>query len=182
MMRGIKLKALAGLVGVALAGFASLAQADDQGTQGGIGIHYGIGDHFQRFNLQYETPSIWTIPLGSSWGRIDVTPEIGVAYWLANGGDKPKSVWQLNAIPMFRWWATQQFYVEAGVGPTLFSRTYFAGRNYSTAFQFGDHIGAGFLIDKHNRVGVRISHFSNASIKTPNPGFTMVQATYTYQF
>jgi lipid A 3-O-deacylase len=83
---------------------------------------------------------------------------------------------------MFRWWATDNFFVEAGVGATLFSRTTFANKNISTAFQFGDHIGAGFLLNKNNRIGVRISHFSNASIKRPNPGLDLVQLTYLYQY
>ncbi|HEY0294062.1 MAG TPA: acyloxyacyl hydrolase [Bordetella sp.] len=159
-----------------------MAQADGEGTQGGIGIHYGFGDRFSRFNLQYETPSVWTYSFGGNWGRVDLTPEIGVAYWHAHSGNSPSSVWQLNAIPMFRWWTSEHFYIEAGAGPTLFSRVAFAGRYYSSAFQFGDHIGVGYLIDKHNRIGVRISHFSNASIKEPNPGMTMAQVTYTYQF
>ena len=183
---GFKSRILASLAGLALAGLASVAQADGAaGTQGGFGIHLGSGDRYSRFELQYETPSIWTQSFGGSLGRLDITPEVGLAYWHAHDGEPgPGSVWQLNLIPMFRWWlgSSQRFYVEAGVGPTVFNHVRFADKNYSTAFQFGDHIGMGYLLDKHSRIGLRYSHFSNADIKEPNPGFEVIQATYTYEF
>ncbi|EWM51682.1 lipid A 3-O-deacylase family protein [Bordetella holmesii 30539] len=83
---------------------------------------------------------------------------------------------------MFRWWATDRFYLEAGVGATVFSHTSFADKRIGSAFQFGDHVGLGFLLTQNSRVGVRYSHFSNANIKKPNPGLDVVQLTYTYQF
>ncbi|WP_019936279.1 acyloxyacyl hydrolase [Bordetella sp. FB-8] len=190
MLSDIKFRVLAGLAGLALTGIASTVQAqtqaqtDSAGVRGGIGIHYGLGNRYSRLGLQYETSPIWTYSFGGSLGRVDLTPEIGVAYWQAHGRQQPSSVWQLSAIPMFRWWlgASQRFYVEAGIGPTVFSHTAFADKHYSTAFQFGDHIGMGYLLDRHSRVGMRFSHFSNADIKTPNPGMDVIQATYTYQF
>ncbi len=159
------------------------AQAS-QGTQGGVSVHAGAGDHYQRLGINYETPSFWTHRFGSDWGRLDLVGELGVAYWQADGSRHAGHVWQLNAIPMLRWWlgASERMYLEAGVGPTLFSTTRFADENISTAFQFGDHFGAGFLINDANRIGIRYSHFSNASIKRPNPGLDVIQLTYTYQF
>lgn len=162
--------------GLALAGAAGLAQAQ------GIGLHYGYNSDYQRLTLQYETPAVWSYDLGSTFGRIDLTGEFGASYWWADGGRYRQNVWQLNAIPMFRWWTGGNFYIEAGVGATLFNHTTFGDKNISTAFQFGDHIGAGFQIDKNSRIGLRISHFSNASIKKPNPGLDLVQLTYLYQF
>jgi lipid A 3-O-deacylase len=190
MRHGIKSRILIGIAGLAMAGLAPLAQAQSQlqagspGGQGGVGIHLGFGNRYTRLGLQYETSSLWTHSFGGSLGRIDLTPEFGVAYWRAHDGQQPSSVWQLSAIPMFRWWIgqSQRFYIEAGVGPTVFNRTSFAGKNYATAFQFGDHIGMGYLLDRHSRVGVRVSHYSNADIKTPNPGMEVIQATYSYQF
>lgn len=190
MLRSVKPKILIGLAGLALAGFAppALAQTQPQasglGSQGGIGVQFGLGNRYTRLGLQYETASLWTYSFGGSLGRVDLTPEFGVARWQAHDGQQPGSVWQLSAIPMFRWWmgASQRFYVEAGVGPTVFNHTSFANKHYSTAFQFGDHIGMGYLLDKHSRIGVRFSHYSNADIKTPNPGLEVIQATYSYQF
>lgn len=179
-MQSTKKKMLTRLVGLALASVATFASAQSsEGTQGGISAHYGIGDHYQRFTLSYETPSIWTYQFGGNWGRLDLTPELGASYWWANSGRSPGHVWQLNAIPMFRWWTGERFYLEAGIGATVFSSTRFANENISTAFQFGDHVGMGFLLTPNNRIGVRYSHFSNASIKRPNPGLDTVQLTYT---
>ncbi len=179
----IKKSLLSGAVGLALLGATAFAQAQSTtGTQGGIGLHYGIGDHYQRFTLNYETPSVWTHQFGGNWGRVDLTGEFGVSYWWADGSRSPSNVWQFNAIPMFRWWTSDRFYLEAGIGATAFSSTYFADKTISTAFQFGNHAGMGFLLTPNNRIGVRYSHFSNGSIKTPNPGLDIVQLTYTYQF
>lgn len=169
------------LAALSLAGLVCTAQAQEA-TQGGIGLHYGVGDHYQRTELVYETPGLQLFKSDGNWGRVDLTGEFGVAYWTANGSRSPSHVWQFNAIPMFRWWMSERFYVEAGIGATAFTHTRFADENISTAFQFGDHIGMGFLVTPNNRLGLRYSHFSNASIKRPNPGLDVLQLTYTYQF
>lgn len=174
-------KLRAALAALSFAGLTGAAQAQEA-TQGGIGLHYGVGEHYQRAELVYETPGLQLYKFGGNWGRIDLTGEFGAAYWWASGSRSPSSVWQFNAIPMFRWWMTERFYVEAGIGATAFTSTKFADEKISTAFQFGDHLGLGFLITPKNRLGLRYSHFSNASIKRPNPGLDVVQLTYTYQF
>ncbi|CAM4362894.1 Lipid A deacylase [Bordetella tumbae] len=170
---------LAAAAALSLAGLACSAQAQ---SQGGIGLHYGVGDHYSRTELVYETPSLELYRFGGNWGHIDLNGEFGAAYWSANGSRDPSHVWQFNAIPMFRWWMSDRFYVEAGIGATLFTHTRFADENISTAYQFGDHVGLGFLVTPNNRLGLRYSHFSNASIKRPNPGLDVLQLTYTYQF
>ena len=66
-MQSTKKKMLTRLVGLALAGVATFASAQSsEGTQGGVSAHYGIGDHYQRFTLSYETPSIWTYQFGGN--------------------------------------------------------------------------------------------------------------------
>ncbi|WZB70593.1 acyloxyacyl hydrolase [Achromobacter xylosoxidans] len=177
-----KKKTLASLVGLVLAGAAAMASAQSEGTQGGVTLQYGVGDHYKRYTLNYETASVWTHQFGGNWGRLDLTPEFGASYWTTDGSRTPGHAWQFSAIPMFRWWAGERFYLEAGIGATLFSTTRFANENISTAFQFGDHVGMGFLLTPNNRIGLRYSHFSNASIKRPNPGLDAVQISYTYQF
>lgn len=161
---------------------ATSAAANSLGPQGGVSLHYGVGEHYKRYTLNYETAPIWTTAFGGSWGRLDLTPELGASYWTADGSRSPGNAWQFSAIPMFRWWASERFYIEAGVGATVFTRTRFADKNIGSAFQFGDHIGVGFLLTPNNRIGLRYSHFSNAGIKRPNPGLDTVQVTYTYQF
>ncbi len=76
----------------------------------------------------------------------------------------------------------ERFYIEAGIGATVLNHASFADKDLGSAFQFGDHIGLGFLVTPQSRLGLRYSHFSNAGIKTPNPGLDVTQVTYTYQF
>jgi lipid A 3-O-deacylase len=181
-----KNKIIAGaLVSLAMACVAPASQAqqaDAPGTHGGVSVQMGVGQKYNRTELNYEMAPVWSYTFGGNWGKVDLTPEFGVAYWWAHSGSHPSSVWQANAIPMFRWWLGDRFYLEGGVGATLFSSTKFADKEISTAYQFGDHIGFGFQLTQNSRLGLRYSHFSNASIKRPNPGLDVTQVTYTYLF
>jgi lipid A 3-O-deacylase len=89
---------------LALLYIAPFAHAQAEGTQGGVSVNYGIGNHYRRTTLNYETPAGWSYQLGGSGGRIDLTGELGLSYWQANGSRSPGELWQLSAIPMFRWW------------------------------------------------------------------------------
>ena len=155
---------------------APLAQAQ----AAAYGLHYGKGRDTQRLTLNTESAPVWSTPLGI--GRLDLTRELGVAYWHAERGAGSRNMLQLNAIPMFRWWATDRIYLEGGIGLTLLSTTRFAGRELSTAFQFGDHLGLGFQLTPQTRLGARISHFSNGSIKSPNAGLDVNQITLTHSY
>src|SRR5690606_21385354 len=127
--------------------------------------------------LAWESPSLWTYHW-DGYGRLDLVAELGAAYWMANGSRSPSNVWQFSATPMIRWSWNERFYLEAGVGATVFSRTDFADKHLSAAFQFGDHIGVGAYLSDTSRLGLRLSHFSNAGIKEPNTGLNILQLTY----
>lgn len=151
-------------------------------SQGGISVRAGYGDHYKRAEVAWESPSLWSYQFSGGHGRLDIVGELGAAYWMADGSRSPSNAWQFSAIPFLRWTWSDRYYLEAGVGPTVFSRTHFAGKNISTAFQFGDHIGVGAYLSDSSRIGLRYSHFSNASIKKPNPGLNVLQLIYTYQY
>ncbi|ANN78813.1 acyloxyacyl hydrolase [Bordetella flabilis] len=183
MNNGHKNKILAGaLAALALACATPAAQAQDVGSRGGVSLQMGVGEKYNRATANYETAPLWNYTFGGNWGRLDLTGELGVSYWWAHEGAHPSNAWQFSAIPMFRWWLTDRFFLEGGVGPTVFNKTRFADKTISTAFQFGDHIGVGFQLTPQSRLSLRYSHFSNASIKTPNPGLDVTQLTYTYLF
>lgn len=147
----------------------------------GVGLRFGYNEDYRKIALTYDTPVFWSYESASGWGRVDLGAELAVAYWRAAHGE-PDSMWQLSATPMLRWWPSDIFFVEAGVGATVLSKTHFADRDLSTAFQFGNHIGLGTVIDGRHRIGLRYSHFSNAGIKKPNPGLDLLTLTYTYRF
>ncbi len=169
------------LAGLSLVIATPVAMSADWST-GGVGLRYGAGSNYQRATLNYETPTLWDYNLGGNWGRLEVTGEAGVSYWWASGSRKPSTAVQLHATPFLRWWIGERFFIEGGIGATVFNKTRFADKTISTAFQFGDQIGIGFLMTPNSKIGLRYAHFSNASIKTPNPGLDIVELGYTYRF
>jgi lipid A 3-O-deacylase len=174
-------KIVGALAGLLLAVTAPFAHAEGN-DNGGIGLRAGLGDHYNRYTGSYETPNWWRYDFGGNWGHISLSGDLSLSYWKANSGYSPSSMWQVAATPFFRWWLSDQFFFEAGVGPSLFSKTRFADKNISTAFQFADQIGLGYQLTPSNRISLRYSHFSNASIKRPNPGLDVTELTYTYSF
>ena len=146
-----------------------------------VGFRLGVGDHYQRAELAWESPSFWTHRFEGG-SRLDLVGELGVAYWHADGSRDPGSVWQFSAIPFLRWTWSDRYYIEGGIGATVFSHASFANKNLSTAFQFGDHIGVGMFVTPNSRVSLRFSHFSNAGIKRPNPGLNILQLNYSLQY
>ncbi|RTZ45836.1 acyloxyacyl hydrolase [Candidimonas sp. SYP-B2681] len=171
---------------VAIAGaMMAFAISDVLATEtmvGGISVRAGVGEHYQRIELAWESPSLWRHQFSGGYGRLDLIAEVGAAYWKAKGSRSPSDSWQFSAIPILRWTLNERYYIEAGVGPTAFTRTRFADKVISTAFQFGDHIGVGAYLSNTSRLGLRFSHFSNASIEKSNPGLNIVQLTYTYRY
>lgn len=155
------------------------AEPADSSRSGAWSLQYGAGSSMHRFTVNYETAPLWSYPAGGT--RISLVGELGVSYWRYDGHpeNSHREAWQLSAIPMFQWWFTRQFYIEGGIGATVFNTTRFAGKNISTAFQFGDHIGVGFKLNDSVRLNARYSHFSNAGIKRPNPGLDIFQVGVT---
>jgi lipid A 3-O-deacylase len=172
----------AGLV-LALASGWSGVQAQTSIAEGGVGLHFGLGGagSYKRVTLSYETAPWWTTGTSEfASSHLDLTGEIGVSYWWST--HRPSHVWQFSAVPILRWWWTDSFFMEAGVGPSLFSRTRFSDRNLSTAFQFDTLVGLGLQLTPDSRLSFRVNHTSNAGIKMPNRGMNVMQLTYSYQF
>jgi hypothetical protein len=74
-------------------------------------------------------------------------------------------------------------YAELGIGAHVMTKTYNNNDDrLSTAFQFGDHIGVGYVFNKNWEVAVKMQHFSNASIKKPNSGVDYGVVKLAYRF
>lgn len=175
------LAAVAQPAGVSGIGGSTQVSAQALASTQGWGIRLGYDPDYSKVTFLYETPNIWGYQFQSGWGRVGLNIELGVSYWKATRG-RSESMGQLGAIPMLRWWPNESFYLEVGSGPTVLNRSEFAGRELSTRFQFGSHLGIGLLVDKTHRIGIRYSHYSNADIKKPNPGLDLFELAYTYQF
>lgn len=73
------------------------------------------------------------------------------------------------------------FYAEAGIGAHVLSDLYDNdGKQLSTRFQFGDHVGVGYVFQNRLDIGVSVQHFSNGGFKKPNDGvnFAIIRLSY----
>lgn len=74
-------------------------------------------------------------------------------------------------------------YLEAGVGAHVLSDLDVGtGSDFSTRFQFGDHVGIGMRFGEGGRydLGVRVQHLSNGGLREPNPGINLVMLRLQY--
>ena len=99
--------------------------------------------------------------------------------------DATQNITDIGLTPVFRFQSDtlKGWYGEAGIGAHLLSKLYDNnGRRLSTAFEFGDHIGIGYVFANSLDLGVKYQHFSNGGIKEPNNGvnFTVVRASYSF--
>ena len=126
---------------------------------------------------------------GFAGGHAEVFWEASFGRWV---GDRdtihPRSQWitQVGLTPTLRWQpedADAHWFIEAGIGANIVTPTYRRhSKRFSTAFNFGDHVGVGwrFGADGRHEVAFRLQHFSNAGIALPNPGENFRQLRYTY--
>jgi lipid A 3-O-deacylase len=107
----------------------------------------------------------------------------GTAY--RNLPGQTQHITSVGLAPVLRWQADDLsgWYAEAGIGANLLSELYDNNRRrLSTAFQFNDHLGVGYVFDKRWDVGLKLEHFSNGGIKEPNNGVNMVMVKVAYRF
>ena len=109
--------------------------------------------------------------LGGRW-------EFSAGYWDNASADRTSpGLVDLGFTPVFRLeWGREASlapYLEAGVGVHLLSHASVSEfRRFGSAFQFGDHLGAGIRFGRNGRfdLSCRLQHLSNAGIKDPNRG------------
>lgn len=171
------------LMAPALPVMAQDERSSQQGEQA-FRFNIGYGNKYTRAEIAYETPSLWQTNLFNH--QLDLKLETSLSYWHTNRTTSEQhsrsSLWQVGLTPMLHWWINSNWYVEGGIGATFLSHTRFADKSLSTSFQFGDHIGIVRTFGDDWRVGLRASHFSNASIKRPNPGLNIIQLTVSRSF
>lgn len=94
-------------------------------------------------------------------------------------------LYDIGLTPVFRFQRDDKkgLYGEAAVGIHYLSELYNnAGKRLSTRFQFGDHIGIGYVFQNNVDIGLRIQHISNGSIKKPNSGVDLAILRVAYRF
>jgi lipid A 3-O-deacylase len=137
--------------------------------------------------VQWNWGKRWA--LGSSW-HIGGYWDLSLGHWSNNSAGRTNSgITDVGFTPVFRLQQTNPGavapYLEAAIGFHLLSETSVsAQRQFSTRFQFGDHVGLGLRFGPRHAfdLGYRYQHLSNASIKRPNQGINFHQLRFQYHF
>jgi hypothetical protein len=167
------------ILGVVMALLAGQANAADTGWIDSASFEYGSGPKVDmgRIAVQKNWDARWfASDLAASWWR-------GTAYRNVPGDHQNLAV--VGFTPVVRYQRDDKlgWYAEAGIGANLFSELYNNdGHELSTAFQFGDHIGIGYVTPNQWEFGLKFQHFSNASIKRPNSGANFLVVSARYHF
>jgi lipid A 3-O-deacylase len=162
----------------AVDGVSISAGADDSGNANVDLYRVGVQWNWKKRWLQTEN---WH--LGGYW-------DLQGGYWDNSSQNKTNSgLWELAFTPVFRVQQNQLSgfapFLEFGVGAHLISKTSVSDqRQFSTAFQFGSHVGIGARFGKKDafELSYRYQHISNASIKHPNNGinFNILRVGYWF--
>ncbi len=157
---------------------AALAPASHAGQLTGLWGDYK-GDH--NWTLAYQAAPFWQHAFIGS--HVDVSLEYSLGRVTTRATADNQSLWHVGVTPIARWWFTSQTGLELGIGANVFSGTWLGSKRISTAYQFGDSIGLfHHFAATPWTLGVRLTHYSNADIKRPNPGQDYVQLRASYDF
>lgn len=175
-----------------VAGVAALmmqsALAADNSMFDAVSVDFGTGTRTQRIQLSASADSGHKF-FQSNGTHLGLYYETNVGFWRANHWNNvagaSENLMDIGFTPVARFQndSKKGFYAEMGIGYHLLSKLYNNDTyKLSTAFQFGDHIGIGYVLDNHWEIGAKIQHYSNAGIKHPNTGvnFAVVKATYHF--
>jgi len=131
-----------------------------------------------RLSTQTDLGLRW---LESASGHLGGYWDTTYSYWQ---GHKSSSRHSLSTSPVLVYeFNGERFkpYVEGGIGIALFSATRVEGERLGTAFQFEDRLGAGLRF-AGQEIGVRLWHYSNGGLKSPNDGINAYSLHYRFSF
>lgn len=170
-----------------LAGILSLpAKANDQALS--VETGYGYHTDMERLAWSYAWDKRWftdhSWSLGGYW-------DLGIGRWTPHnpaGGNH--DVNDFGLTPVWRFSPTHPEgsvvpFLEAAVGAHYISNyQLYNGRDMSTHFQFGDHVGAGLSLGPQHDWDLmfRFQHLSNAGMQNPNPGINFYQIRLGHWF
>jgi lipid A 3-O-deacylase len=184
MNKKISREAVAALL-MALAS-SSAGAVDGMSIQGGVGGGSSSGDGTEMVDiaLQWDWDRRWFE--GKRW-HVGGFWDVGAGYWQRDASPvQNKDLVEIGVTPVFR---LQQNdlkgpYVEAGIGAHLLAKTSLGDKRFSTAFQFGSHLGVGYRFGARQAFDLSYSyqHLSNADIKKPNDGIDFHQLRLQYHF
>lgn len=161
-------------------GCATLLLAANAGAADSASIEFGSGDKTKlaRIGVQWKWKNQWWRSNGTHIGGYW---DVALGQWRADRFQSipgnAQNLTEIGLTPVFRLQrdSLTGFYAEFGIGAHLLSELYDSNdKRLSTRFQFGDHLGFGYVLQNNLDIGVKFQHFSNASIKKPNDGVEFV--------
>ncbi len=98
-------------------------------------------------------------------------------YQFTPGGQSVDQLRDIGFTPVATFWSRGgkgplRPFLEMGIGLHYLTEKRVSIKNFSTNFQFGDHIGIGLEFGKKRdyRLAYQFQHLSNGGIESPNPG------------
>ena len=143
-----------------------------------VGVVFGRATESQETDivrLFYRHP----LPPSERWW-MPTHAQLGASVWRVPDIRRTTRRFDLNATAVWR--AERPWgYFEGGFGSYLLSKTINNTENrLPSSFQFGSHLGVGFLLEKNHTLGLALQHLSNAGIKQPNGGIDLVLLQYVF--
>ena len=125
----------------------------------------------------------WNWARNILWGHMSGYSELTFAHWRVDPGGGNRSHHQIGLNPTFRWYRQRdsRWFVDLGAGFNVITPLYRTrDKRFSTEFNFGDHFGLGLELGRarSHELSVRIEHYSNGGIDSPNPGEEFLQFRY----
>jgi len=171
------------VVGSLLAGMQVPAQAVDSVS---LELAQGNKTNVARIGAQWEWSSKWWQSNGTHIGGYW---DLDLSQWRAtrfrNMPDTTQNITEIGLTPVFRFQRDDKkgFYGELGIGAHYLSGIYNNnGKQLSTHFQFGEHLGLGYVFADALELGLRLQHFSNGGVREPNDGVNFVVLRARYRF
>src|SRR5262245_30208414 len=179
-LRALAVAALFGLGGTTAVNTAAAEEGLGRFAPTGVFVQAGRANDTTTLTLglQWDWARSWQF---GERGRVSGYNEISIGHWSADNGGGSAVVTQIGFTPTFRYWPGGQntgWFGELGIGVNVLTPVYRTReKEFSTAFNFGDHVAVGYRPDsmKGWEWSVRLQHFSNAGIDQPNPGENFVQ-------
>jgi lipid A 3-O-deacylase len=169
--------------GCVMAALHSASHAADSAS-----FEFATGNKTQmaRIATQWKWGRQWKrshgVHIGGYW-------DASLAHWRGrrhqNIEGRSQHITSIGITPVFRIQhdTLKGFYAEAGIGAHYLSGKYDNnGDELSTNFQFGDHIGMGYIFQNNLDLGLKLQHFSNGGIKDPNDGVNFAVVRISYPF
>lgn len=149
-----------------------------------VTLQLGAQDGYRAAGVGLRLAPAWTDRWGGWHAAAHVEFELN-HFRYQDGGHGPRSLQAAGvggALRLTRGGEGLRPYAEIGLSGNVFSRTHLGPKDFSTAFQFGEHLGIGVDINDHVSAGWRYAHFSNADLAKPNNGLDFQELVIGVRF